>query len=255
MIRRLVAVARNTHIESVRQKLFVALLFFGFLLMASALILKDISVYQDAKILADIGLASIEFFGTLVAVFIGSDLISRDIERKTVHLLLVKPLSRAEFVVGRYLGLAATLLTCVVAMTTGLSVALWTIHSTFTRGMAMALAAMALQLLLSGGIATCLSALASRSLATIGSTILVLLGRMSDVLKNAPEAIEGFPAWLAKLLYYAVPNLQNFDLKSRAVYGDDLPLWILLDLAFYAAAFTTALLAIAAAVFEKRDLK
>src|SRR5262245_31055501 len=56
MIRRIAAVARNTHLESIRQRIVVALLVFGFLLMASALILKDISVHQDAKVLGDIGL-------------------------------------------------------------------------------------------------------------------------------------------------------------------------------------------------------
>jgi Cu-processing system permease protein len=255
MIRRLIAVARNTYLESVRQKLFVSLLVFGFLLMASALILKDISIQQDAKILMDVGLASIEFFGSLVAIFIGADIVSRDIERRTVHLLLVKPLSRTEFVIGRFLGLGATLLSCVGLMAIGLVLALATVRAAPRVAVLTALVAMAMQLLVSGAIATCLSALASRPLAMIGATILCLLGRMSDVLKNVSVVIEGFPDWLGKTVYYTVPNLRAFDLKTRAVYGDAIPATLLVELALYALTYCGVLLALATLAFERRDLK
>ena len=66
---------------------------------------------------------------------------------------------------------------------------------------------------------------------------------------------EGFPDWLGKTIYYVVPNLQNFDLKTRAVYGDALPLAVLVDLTAYAAAYIAALLALAALAFRRRDLK
>ena len=83
--RRLWAVAYNTYLESVRQRLFIGLLFFAFLLLTTSLILKDVSVRQDLKILQDIGLAATEFFGTLIAIFLGADLIGRDIERRTLR--------------------------------------------------------------------------------------------------------------------------------------------------------------------------
>lgn len=255
MVRRLWAVAYNTHLESVRQRLFVGLLVFAFLLMASALILKDISVHQDTKILKDIGLAATEFFGTLIAIFLGADLISRDVERRTVHLLLVKPLSRTEFIVGRYLGLCSTIVTSVLLMTVGLILALSTTTGGFSWALAKALYAITLQLCLTGAISAFLSTTSSRSLALMGSTILCVLGRMSDVLKNASLILEGFPDWLGKTIYYVVPNLQNFDLKTRAVYGDALPLAVLVDLTAYAAAYVAALLALAAMAFRRRDLK
>jgi Cu-processing system permease protein len=253
--RRLWAVAYNTHLESVRQRLFVGLLFFAFLLMTSSLILKDIAVNQDPKILKDIGLAATEFFGTLIAIFIGSDLIGRDIERRTLHLLLVKPLGRTEFIVGRYLGLCSTIVTSVLLMTGGLMLALATAHATFSWGIAKAVVAIILQLLVTGAISAFLSTTSSRSLALIGSTIICVLGRMTDVLKNASIVLKGFPDWLGKALYYSVPNLQNFDLKTHAVYGDAIPNEILFGLAGYAFAYIAVLLSLAALAFHRRDLK
>jgi len=254
-LRRLRAVAYNTYLESVRQRLFLGLVLFAFLLMAASLILKDISVRQDLKILQDIGLAAAEFFGTLVALFLGADLVGRDIERRTLHLLIVKPLTRAEFIVGRYLGLSLTILTTVALMAMGIAIALLTAQGSFSGGLVAAIFSIFLQLCLTGAIATFLSATASRPLALLGATIICVLGRVTDVLKNASLILEGFPDWLGKGLYATLPNLLSFDLKTRAIYGDPIPGSLLLYLALYALAYITALLALAALAFERRDLK
>ena len=253
--RRLRAVAYNTFLESVRQRLFLGILFFGFLLLAASLILKDISVRQDLKILQDIGLGATEFFGTLVALFLGADLIGRDVERRTLHLLIVKPLTRTEFIVGRYLGLCLTILTSVALMALGLALTLLTAHGSFSRGLAQATISIFLQLCLTGAISTFLSTTASRPLALFGATIVCVLGRLTDVLKNASMILEGFPDWLGKGLYMGLPNLLSFDLKTRAIYGDPIPGSLLVYLLLYALAYITALLALGALAFERRDLK
>jgi ABC-type transport system involved in multi-copper enzyme maturation permease subunit len=254
-LRRLRAVAYNTYLESVRQRLFLGLVFFGFLLMAASLVLKDISVRQDLKILQDIGLAATEFFGALVAIFLGADLIGKDVERRTLHLLIVKPLSRSEFILGRYLGLCLTILTCVILMAAGIALSLLTAHGSFTFGLGQATFSIFLQLCLTGAISTFLSTTSSRSLALLGATVICVLGRLTDVLRNASVILEGFPDWLGKGLYFSLPNLLSFDLKTRAIYGDPIPASLLVDLLLYAFAYIAALLALAAIAFERRDLK
>ncbi len=253
--RRLRLVAYNTYLESVRQRLFVGVVFFAFLLMLAALVLKDISVHQDKKIIADIGLGAMDFFGTIIAIFIGADLVGRDVERRTLHLLLVKPLSREEFIVGRYLGLCLTILTSLILMCLGLSLALWTVNGGFSWSLLSAVYALFLQICLMGAIGVFFSTTSSRVLAILGATILAVLGRLTDVLKNASVVVEGFPDWLGKGLYLSLPNLLNFDLKNRAVYGDLIAPRILADLTAYAAAYVIALLALGALAFRKRDLK
>jgi ABC-type transport system involved in multi-copper enzyme maturation permease subunit len=248
-------VAYNTYLESVRQRLFLGLLFFAFLLIAASLILKDISVRQDLKILQDIGLAATEFFGTLVALFLGADLVGRDVERRTLHLLIVKPLTRLEFILGRYLGLCLTILTSVGLMAMGLALALQTAGGSYSAGLVAATFSIFLQLCLTAAIATFLSTTSSRPLALLGATIICVLGRLTDVLKNASLILEGFPDWLGKGLYATLPNLLSFDLKTRAIYGDAIPASLLLYLVLYALAYITALLALGALAFDRRDLK
>lgn len=254
-LRRLRSVAYNTYLESVRQRLFFGVVFFALLLMLTALVLKDISVHQDKKIVADIGLGAIDFFGTIIAIFIGADLICRDVERRTLHLLLVKPLKREEFILGRYLGLCLTLLTSVILMGLGLSLALWTVSGEFSWSLAKAVYSLTLQLFLMGAISVFFSTTSSRVLAILGSTAIAVLGRLTDVLKNASVVVEGFPDWLGKTMYFALPNLLNFDLKNRAVYGDFIPTEVLVNLTVYALAYSVVLLALGALSFRRRDLK
>ena len=102
---RVVAVAANTYRESVRERVLYNLVFFAILMTLSGLLVRQLSIRQDAKIIKDIGLASMDIFGTLIAMFIGVGLVSKEIERRSIVPLLAKPVSREEFYCGKFLGL------------------------------------------------------------------------------------------------------------------------------------------------------
>ena len=91
---RLVAVAANTFRETVRERVLYNLVFFAILMTLSGLLLGQLSIRQDEKVLKDIGLAAMDVFGTFIAVFIGVGLVSKEIERRSLYPLLAKPLSR-----------------------------------------------------------------------------------------------------------------------------------------------------------------
>ena len=118
---RTLAVAANAFRETVRERVLYNLVFFAILMTLSGLLLGQLSVRQDEKILKDIGLAAMDLFGTLIAVFIGTGLVSKEIERRSLYPLLAKPLSRGEFFLGKFAGLAFTLLVNLSVMLLGLS--------------------------------------------------------------------------------------------------------------------------------------
>src|SRR5512136_1799625 len=117
---RLVAVAANTFRETVRERVLYNLVFFAVLMTLSGLLLGQLSIRQDEKIIKDVGLAAMDLFGTLIAIFVGVGLVSKEIERRSLHPLLAKPLGRDEFLVGKFLGLAFTLLVNLTVMAAGL---------------------------------------------------------------------------------------------------------------------------------------
>ena len=102
---KVLALAAVTIREAVRQKLAVNLLVFALALVAASFTVSTLTFGEQYRIIVDIGLSAMEIFGTLIAVFLGAGLIARDVERRTVYPIIAKPVSRAEYVIGRYLGL------------------------------------------------------------------------------------------------------------------------------------------------------
>ena len=123
-MRRVLAVAANTFRETVRERVLYNLVFFAILMTLSGLLLRDLSIRQDDKIIKDLGLAVMDLFGTLIAIFLGVGLVSKEIERRSLYPLLAKPLSRAELFMGKFAGLSFTLLVNTAVMAVGVYLAL-----------------------------------------------------------------------------------------------------------------------------------
>ncbi len=124
MLRRVYAIARNTFREAVRDRVLYNLVLFVLLLTAGAIFLGELSAAQEAKIIIDLGLGAMLLFGTFIAIFVGTGLVYKEIERRTLYAILAKPVGRGEFLVGKYLGLALTLAVNVAVMGIGVSLAL-----------------------------------------------------------------------------------------------------------------------------------
>ena len=95
--------------ESVRDKVLYRIVAFAVLIVGASLVLGQLAAGQEVKIIKDLGLAAISMFGHFIAMFIGIGLVSKEVERRSIYALLVKPMRRAEFLLGKYLGLVLTL--------------------------------------------------------------------------------------------------------------------------------------------------
>lgn len=102
-------IALNTFRELARNKILYMIVFFGIALIGFSLVLATLSLGQSDKIVVDFGLAMVEIFGIISVIFIGSQLLFREIEGKTVYLILSKPVERRDFILGKFLGFAAIL--------------------------------------------------------------------------------------------------------------------------------------------------
>jgi len=104
----IVAVAVNTFREAVRDRVLYGVLGLASLVLLFTLVLAELSLDQQRRIVLDLGLASISLFSVLAAVFLGSSLLYKEIERKTLYVILPKPIRRHEFLLGKYFGIALT---------------------------------------------------------------------------------------------------------------------------------------------------
>jgi len=102
------AVAINTFREAVRDRVLYGVLGIATAVLLFTLVLAQVSLDQQLRIVLDVGLASISLFSVLVAVFLGSSLLYKEIERKTLYVILPKPIRRYQFLLGKYFGIALT---------------------------------------------------------------------------------------------------------------------------------------------------
>lgn len=110
MFGRVSAIAMNTYREAVRARVLFGLLGLALITSAYSLVVAAMSVRQEMRIVADIGAASISLYAVLTTIILGATSLYRELELKTVFPILTRRLRRHEYVVGKYLGVLATML-------------------------------------------------------------------------------------------------------------------------------------------------
>jgi Cu-processing system permease protein len=265
----LVAIASSVFRESVRDKVFYNLLLFAVLLVAASFLIGQLTAGQDLKIIKDLGLAATSLFGLFIAVFVGIGVVWKEVERRSVYNLLSKPVRRYQLVLGKYLGLLLTLFVNVAVMAAVIYALLaamsWSLPEAVNKAaeapatdarLLLALLLIFAQLALTTALALFFSTFASPMVSAALTFGLYVVGHFNADLKNF-EAIVPSRAvgWIARALYYLLPNLAPFDIKAQVVHGQPVAGGYLALTLLYAALYIAALLVAACAIFSRKDLK
>jgi ABC-type transport system involved in multi-copper enzyme maturation permease subunit len=255
--------------ESVRDKVLYNLVFFAVLLMATSYLIGQLTAGQEIKIMKDLGLAATAVFGLFIAVFIGIGLVSKEVERRSIYALLSKPVRREELILGKYAGLVLTLVINVSVMAIALYAVLAYYDYTVTGlvrdhweapaldpNLLKPIAMILLELMLVTAIALFFSTFSTPMLAAVLTFGLYVIGHFNADLKNFEQVVESAPAaWLARALYYILPNLAPFDIKADVVHGRAVSLGYMAWTAGYAALYIATLLVLSMVIFSRRDFK
>jgi Cu-processing system permease protein len=109
MLARISAIAMNAYREAVRARVLYGLLAFALAACGYAVIVASLSLDQQARVISDVGSASISLCAVLVAIVLGATSLYRELELKTIFPILARPLHRHEYLLGKYLGILLTL--------------------------------------------------------------------------------------------------------------------------------------------------
>lgn len=262
-------IAVNVFRESVRDKVLYNLVFFAVLLMSASYLIGQLTAGQDVKIIKDLGLAATSVFGLFIAVFIGIGLVSKEVERRSVYAVLAKPVRRHEFIVGKYLGLVLTLAVNIAVMAVAYYVVLaymswmeletvkaaWEAPAT-DPALLKAIFLIFVELCLITAVALFLSTFSSPILSAVLTFGVYIVGHFNADLKNFETVVESPVAvYLARGIYYVLPNLAPFDVKADVVHAQPVE-WSYLALTTgYGLVYITMLVLAAMFVFSRRDFK
>jgi len=257
--RRITAIARNTFREALRDRVLYNLVLFVLLLTIGAIFIGELSAAQESKIIIDLGLSAMLLFGTFIAIFVGTGLVYKEIERRTVYAMFAKPVGRGEFLVGKYLGLCLTLLVNVAVMGAGISLALIYVRGgwdVLALSIWPAVGLIYVELMILTAVALLFSSFSSPALSALLTFFIFIIGHFSADLKAFASSLGTQSARVFfGALYYLLPNLSNYSFITPAGHGQTPQTSLALASLLYAFLYIIILLAAATLIFNRRNFK
>ncbi|RMF97186.1 MAG: hypothetical protein D6734_02655 [Candidatus Schekmanbacteria bacterium] len=252
---KILVIAFNTFKEIIRDRVLYNIIIFSLLIIFSAVLLGRLSIGEHSKIVEDIGLSAIEIFALLISIFIGITLVYKEIDKKTIYTILAKPVKRYQFILGKFIGLVAIILVNIVVMSTVLMVISWSISGIFKFQLLQAVFLIFFEMIIITAVAILFSSFTTPFLSTLFTLAIFIIGTATTDIKNLSKKASLPLRILAETLYYILPNLDNFDVKMQAVYGQNINSSFLIWSVCYALLYSVLIVSLAIVIFEKRDFK
>ena len=249
------AIALNTGREAIRNKVLYSILLFACLVTGISAAFGWASIGDTIKFVKDFSLFSISLFGVVTTVVLGVSLLSKELGKRTIYNILSKPVARWQFLVGKFLGLLATLAITMALMTAALLTLLYLLERRIDWELVPVVAVMLLELGILAAVAIFFSSIVvTPTLAGLFTAATFIAGRSTPMLgylmaPDQPTTLR----YLARGLHTALPHLNQFYIADRIAYGVSLPPFYYIDAILYAAAYSVLLLLISVAIFQRRE--
>jgi ABC-type transport system involved in multi-copper enzyme maturation permease subunit len=248
-------IAKNTFNVEVRDKIIYAvfgfaILYFFLMEFMSQLVLGELPMVKSFALLG------VYFFNVIVALFLGTTSFYKDIERKIVYFILSKPVSRSQFIIGKFLGLCAVILFSSVVMGIDYMFLIYVVSHTIDFLGLLAIAMQFLEMSLFIAFAMFVTTFSSSILSIVFTSAVFFIGHVVSSLLSAASSmgIGGFKLILIKLMYYILPNLEKFDIRNIAIHPVQLPFLNFFFAFCYALFYIALLLFSAILIFKKKEL-
>ena len=260
-MRKVLAIAKNTFREAIRNKVLYSLLAFALVVILASLAFGALSIREEARLTRDLGLGAMSLFLVVIAIFVGVNLVYKELERKTVYMLLPKPIHRYQFVLGKFLGLLFTLLVQLAVMTAMLVVVL-AIQGAGLGGPLWRLVALIFfEVVVITAIAVLFSSFSTPFLSGMFTIGIFLLGRsVPDIRSIAGKMENPVVSPLLEAMARVVPDLRYFFVTGAEIDGAQVSIngtfvgWgYVASAGGYAAFYTTLVLLLAMVLFSRRD--
>jgi ABC-type transport system involved in multi-copper enzyme maturation permease subunit len=262
-------IALITFKEGIRNKAIYGILIMALMLLFINSLLCSMIPQEVGKVAVDIALSTVYFSGLLLVFFVGINLMAKDLDRRTIYMVISRPISRSQYIFGKFCGMVLLILAAMVILGTFAVLSIFLIKLTYPGYyqrfswpmVILALAFSVLPLIMLSAMSFLFASFASSSFITLVLTMITyIIGRSSYDVKALVESalatsIAPSPVTviLVKIAYYVFPNLSVFDIKTQAAHGlavdGSYIMWAIL----YAVVYTSLALAIAALIFRRRE--
>lgn len=253
-MRPLLTLARHTVLDAMRERAFVTLAVFALLMLAASRVVVPLALGEERRVTLDLGLGMLSLFGFLLVLFLGTRMVQKEIDRKTILLLLAKPIRRTELILGKYAGLAAVLAISVGGMVAALALVLLSAGHSFGWSLAVAGYCALLELWVVAALAMLLTAFSSPVLATFFLVGIYIAGHLASSLLEAAQMVpSALGTILLKGVFLVVPRLDLFSYTLEVVHGMPVRGVELLWATIYAVLYVAGAILASVLIFRRRE--
>lgn len=254
-------IAVNTFREAIRNRVFASLILFAIGLLLVTMAVSAASMHEEVRLMKDVGLFLVSTFASLICIFVGSSLVYKEIERKTIYTLLPKPIHRWQFLLGKYLGILATMGVQVAVMGLALMGQFHLVDAPVEPVMLQAIWLIYVEVIVIGAVALLFSSFSTPFLSGLLTAGILIIGRFVDrmlslKLKAGPgqsqEALDS-AAEMVRAIAHVLPDLSLYNVTPYVVYDHTLPAGYLLNATGAGLLYAAMSLGLAALLFSRRD--
>ncbi len=249
-------IAKMSLLENSRKQVFHVLCLLMLAVIAGSTMLSIFTEGVQIKILKDLCMTCILFGGAALAIALGSTGVPNDIESRTIHPLIARPLTRVQYLAGKFLGTFITVSLGVIAMAFAFGILILMYQHGLDSALGLAVLFTLIEVAIIAAIATTISTFASPAITTVLTFMTYLAGtiKIGYIGGLIDKSQTGLGKGLYKLIYHTLPNLECFNLKSALVHNDIIPVGYLCQVAIYGVCYVVFMLAVGAMYFANREV-
>ena len=254
-MRNIFLIAGMTCKEAIRDKLLNVLLLFAVVAIASTKFFTIFAPSEEIKIIQDTSLGIIRFIGMLMTVFVTGRLLPREIEKQTVTTILSKPVSRTQFLFGKFCGALYAIFVNIFVMGVILMLLLYLKGKTFNLEILKALGLISMELVVLSAITLCTSTITSEIFNIIFGILIFIIGHLTNYLQYLADRFDSIVMKaLLWIIYTLLPNFENFNIQNAIVLGTKVSMQYIGKVISYGVIYTVIMLTLAYLFFAEKEM-
>ncbi len=249
-------IAKMSVLENGRKQVFHVLCLLMFSVIAGSTLLSIFTEGVKLKILKDLCMTAILFGGAVLSIALGAAAIPGDVENRTIYPIIARPITRIQYVLGKFTGTFLTVAAGVAAMALVFGVLIYYYQQAFDTFLLMAMLFTLLEVAIITAVATAISTVASPAVTAVLTFMFYLFGTVkigyfSGLIGRDTNVLT---RGASKLVYHLLPNLECFNLKTALVHHDSVPAAYLGQVAVYGICYVAFVLLLGSAWFSRKEV-
>ena len=265
---KILSLAYITFKGGIRDRTTHGIVILALLLLISTPLFSAFSMRQVVPVAVDYNLSTISFIGLLLSIFAGINLITKDIDKRSIYTVISLPISRSQYLIAKFFGLVSLIFSSLIILTIFGSISIKLTSYLYPQDINseifwykffLSIFYIALKLIIITSAVFLFSSFATSTfLPLVLGFIFYFIGESTEEVKTfvegvGKERVNPAVKVVAQFAYYIFPNLSAYDLKPHTIYGLPLDYSSLLFVFLYGIFYTAIILTLSVMIFSRRE--